>query len=124
MSVALPAYALEGDTFRPFVSFSRYYDDNLFRQAENEAIFIDGSVKRGPQADSYNVLAFGANVDWRVSRQQILARATKSLCVTPTSIHWIMLGQIISPNGIGNWEITGTGRSERPKPCPKAALQI
>ena len=79
MSVALPAHALEGDTFRPFVSFSRYYDDNLFRQAENEAIFIDGSVKRGPQADSYNVLAFGANVDWRVSRQQILARATKSL---------------------------------------------
>lgn len=79
MSAALPALALEGDTFRPFVSFSRYYDNNLFRQAENEAIFIDGGEKRGPQADSYNVLAFGANVDWRVSRQQILARATKSL---------------------------------------------
>ena len=66
MSVAMPSHALEGDTFRPFVSFSRYYDDNLFRQAENEAIFIDGSVRRGPQADSYNVLACGANVDWRV----------------------------------------------------------
>lgn len=79
MSIAFPAHALEGDTFRPFVSFSRYYDDNLFRQAENENIFIDGGVKSGPQADSYNVLAFGANVDWRVNRQQILARASKSL---------------------------------------------
>ena len=79
LSIVSPARALEGDTFRPFVSFSRYYDDNLFRLAENETIFIDGGVKRGPQADSYNVLAFGANVDWRLSRQQILGRATKSL---------------------------------------------
>ena len=79
MSVTSSAYALEGDTFRPFVSFSRYYDNNLFRQAENEAIFIDRSVKRGPQTDSYSVLAFGANVDWRIKRQQILARASKSL---------------------------------------------
>ena len=77
--MTLPAHALEGDTFRPFVSFSRYYDDNLFRQAENEAISIDGGIKRGPQAESYNVLALGANVDWRVSRQRVLARATKSL---------------------------------------------
>ena len=57
MSAALPAHALEGDTFRPFVSFSRYYDDNLFRQAENEAIFIDGRVKIGPQAHCMNQLA-------------------------------------------------------------------
>lgn len=78
-SAVLPVYALEGDTFRPFVSFSRYYDDNLFRLAENETITINGSTKKGPQADSYNVLAFGANVDWRIKRQQFLARATKSL---------------------------------------------
>lgn len=66
MSVALSAHALEGDTFRPFVSFSRYYDDNLFRQAVE------------PKADSYNVFSFGANVDWRIKRQQVLARAAKS----------------------------------------------
>ena len=79
MWVTSSAYALEGDTFRPFVSFSRYYDNNLFRQAENEDISIDGSLRRGPQTDSYNVLAFGANVDWRIKRQQVLARASKSL---------------------------------------------
>lgn len=78
-SLALPAHALEGDTFRPFVSFSRYYDDNLFRLADNEAITIDGRRLVGPQADSYNVFNFGANVNWRIGRQSILARASKSL---------------------------------------------
>ena len=74
-----PVYALEGDTFRPFVAFSQYYDDNLFRLADKEPITLEGGVAVGPQADSYSVLNFGANVDWRIRRQQVLARFAKSL---------------------------------------------
>jgi exopolysaccharide biosynthesis operon protein EpsL len=76
---ASSAFALEGDTFRPFVSFSQYYDDNLFRLDDKERINLNRQVMVGPQADSYNVLNFGANVDWRIKRQQVLMRAAKSL---------------------------------------------
>ena len=74
LAFASPASALEGDTFRPFVSFSQYYDDNLFRLADHESIFINGHLLTGPQADKYNVLNVGANIDWRIKRQQLIAR--------------------------------------------------
>ena len=74
-----PVYALDGDTFRPFVSFSQYYDDNLFRLADKESITLEGDVAVGPQAALYSVLNFGANVDWRIKRQQVLARFAKNL---------------------------------------------
>ncbi len=73
------AFALEGDTFRPFVSFSQYYDDNLFRLADKEPIVLNRRVLVGPQADSYNVLNFGTNIDWRIKRQQLVARIAKSM---------------------------------------------
>ena len=79
LAFASSASALEGDTFRPFVSFSQYYDDNLFRLADNESIFINGHLLTGPQADKYNVLNVGANIDWRIKRQQLIARVAKSL---------------------------------------------
>ena len=34
--LALPTMAKEGDTFRPFVSYTRYYDSNLFRLSDSE----------------------------------------------------------------------------------------
>lgn len=61
------AHAKEGDTFQPFVSYTRVWDDNLFRQAQNE------------RAEQYGVLSAGVDVDWRPSRQQVQARAAKSL---------------------------------------------
>ena len=69
---AVPALAKEGDTLRPFVSFGQFYDSNLFRLAGNES--------PGTQRDDrYGVLSAGINVDWKQSRQQIVANVTKTL---------------------------------------------
>lgn len=68
-----PAIAKEGDTFRPFVSYTRYYDSNLYRLAESEEALV-------PQlSDQYSVLSAGLNVDWQPGRQRILASASKNL---------------------------------------------
>lgn len=80
---ALPVMAKEGDTFRPFVSYSRYYDGNLFRLDKSESTFVvqDGvflPVSKQNGSDQYGVLSAGLNVDWRPGRQQILVGASKS----------------------------------------------
>jgi exopolysaccharide biosynthesis operon protein EpsL len=68
----LPAYAKEGDTFRPFVSYTHYYDSNLYRLAESEKNLV-------PQlSDQYGVLSAGLNVDWQPGRQRITASASKN----------------------------------------------
>ncbi|MDP3584455.1 MAG: putative exosortase B-associated extracellular polysaccharide biosynthesis transporter EpsL [Thiobacillus sp.] len=68
-----PAMAKEGDTFRPFVSYTRYYDSNLYRLAESEKNLV-------PQlSDQYSVLSAGLNVDWQPGRQRITASAAKNL---------------------------------------------
>lgn len=65
------AHALDGDTFRPFVSYAHYYDSNLFRLAVNE--------NPGRQRDErYSVLSAGLNLDWKPGRQQVIANATKT----------------------------------------------
>jgi len=71
--LALPAMAKEGDTFRPFVSYTRYYDSNLYRLAESEEALV-------PQlSDQYGVLSAGLNVDWQPGRQRVIASAAKNL---------------------------------------------
>jgi len=71
-TLATPAAAKEGDTFRPFVSAGYFYDNNLFRLADNES--------PGTQRDDrYGLLSAGINVDWKPGRQQIVANATKTL---------------------------------------------
>jgi exopolysaccharide biosynthesis operon protein EpsL len=72
------ARAHEGDTFRPFVSAGRYYDDNLFRLDRDGLISFQGMSLKGPQADTYDVLQAGVNVDWHIERQQVIARLSKS----------------------------------------------
>ncbi|MBT9589935.1 MAG: putative exosortase B-associated extracellular polysaccharide biosynthesis transporter EpsL [Thiobacillus sp.] len=68
----MPALAKEGDTFRPFVSYTRNYDSNLFRLAESEYALV-------PQrSDQYGVLSAGLNVDWQPGRQRIIASASKN----------------------------------------------
>jgi exopolysaccharide biosynthesis operon protein EpsL len=70
---ALPAMAKEGDTFRPFVSYTRYYDSNLYRLADSEKNLV-------PQlSDQYSVLSAGLNVDWQPGRQRVIASASKNL---------------------------------------------
>lgn len=80
--LALPAQAKEGDTFRPFVSYARYYDDNLYRLDkkepniqidENGLFFVDPK-----RSDQYGVLSAGLNVDWQPGRQRVIALASKS----------------------------------------------
>ncbi len=68
----LPAHAKEGDTFRPFVSYSRYYDSNLYRLAESEKTLVT------QLSDQYGVLSAGLNVDWQPGRQRITASASKN----------------------------------------------
>lgn len=69
--LVLPAQAHEGDTFRPFVSYGTFFDNNLFRLADNES---PGT----PRDDRYSVLSAGLNVDWKPGRQEIVASATKT----------------------------------------------
>lgn len=70
---ALPALAKEGDTLRPFVSYTRYYDSNLYRLARSEYALV-------PQlSDQYGVLSAGLNVDWQPGRQRVVASAAKNL---------------------------------------------
>lgn len=71
-ALTTPALAKEGDTFRPFVSYTRHYDSNLFRLAESEYALV-------PQrSDQYGVLGAGLNVDWQPGRQRIAASASKN----------------------------------------------
>lgn len=82
--LALPAQAKEGDTFRPFVSYTRYYDSNLFRLDKNgtTAVVEDEGpilVTHDSASDQYSVLSAGLNVDWKPGRQRITASAIKNL---------------------------------------------
>lgn len=80
---AVPALAKEGDTFRPFVSYTRYYDSNLFRLAEGETTVVVENgvvvpVTRDAGSDQYGVLNAGLNMDLRLGRQSIQAIASKN----------------------------------------------
>lgn len=80
---AMPAQAKEGDTLRPFVSYARYYDGNLFRlDKDGERLVLENGspvlVTRETASDQYGVLSAGLNVDWQPGRQRVTASATKS----------------------------------------------
>ena len=76
MLVAMPAVAKEGDTFRPFVSYARYYDSNLFRLSDSE---IDAASKVfAKTTDQFGVLSAGLKMDLELGRQNILASAALS----------------------------------------------
>lgn len=82
--LVLPALAKDGDTFRPFVSYTRYYDSNLFRLAEGETTVVVENgvvvpVTRDAGSDQYGVLNAGLNMDWRPGRQSIQASASMNL---------------------------------------------
>jgi len=68
---AAPAVAKEGDTLRPFVSASSVYDSNLFRLAEGE----NPGTRR---AETFYVLNGGANLDWKIGRQQVSGNFTQT----------------------------------------------
>jgi exopolysaccharide biosynthesis operon protein EpsL len=83
MVMALPIMAKEGDTFRPFVSYSRYYDSNLFRLAKGETTVVveNGApelVTLDTASDHYGVLGVGLDVDWKFERQQIVASLSET----------------------------------------------
>lgn len=75
-ALAPQASADQNDTFNPYTSISYGYDSNLFRLAnDSEALGVLGTTDT---AERYRVLAAGINVDWRISRQTIRARAELS----------------------------------------------
>jgi exopolysaccharide biosynthesis operon protein EpsL len=81
--LALPVMAKEGDTFRPFVSYSHYYDSNLFRLDDDgfRLVLENGErvlVTQESASDHYGVLSAGLNVDWQPGRQRITASASKN----------------------------------------------
>lgn len=81
--LAMPAHAKEGDTFRPFVSYTRYYDSNLFRLDDDgvTAVLENGTpvlVTQESASDQYGVLSAGLDVDWKPGRQSIQAHASKN----------------------------------------------
>jgi exopolysaccharide biosynthesis operon protein EpsL len=82
--LAMPAQAKEGDTFRPFVSYTRYYDSNLFRLdgGNDYTVVVENGVitpvTRDSSSDQYGVLSAGLNVDWKPGRQQVIASASKN----------------------------------------------
>lgn len=83
MLLGSPAHAQDEDTFRPFVSYTRYYDSNLFRLDSGEStLVLDGGVPeivtRDEADDHYGVLAAGLTADWRPGRQRVLASASRS----------------------------------------------
>ncbi len=83
MVLALPSMAKEGDTFRPYVSYTRYYDSNLFRLTEGETTFVvqDGTIvpiTLDSASDQYGILGIGLDVDWKFERQQIVASLSKT----------------------------------------------
>lgn len=71
--LALPAFAKEGDTFRPFVSYARYYDSNLFRLSDAEIAAASQAFSK--TTDQFGILSAGLNMDWKPGRQRVLASA-------------------------------------------------
>ena len=69
---AMPALAKEGDALRPFVTYSRNYDSNLYRLAKSE------QAPGLKLSDQFDVLSTGLNADWRPGRQRIIASASKN----------------------------------------------
>ena len=55
------ACAMPGDTLQPFVTYSITRDSNLFRLPSN----------LNPQADTYQIYAAGALLDWKQGRQEV-----------------------------------------------------
>lgn len=78
-----PAYARKGDFFQPFVSYGDYYSNNIFYVPKHGTMFLIQNgvpeVLNGPVSDTFRILKFGANVDWRPGRQQVLLQASKSV---------------------------------------------
>src|ERR1019366_8273239 len=63
--ISLSAIAASGDTFSPYVFASMTHDSNLLRL----------SASSTNTADFLRQMGIGMNVDWKVSRQQILLTA-------------------------------------------------
>ena len=80
--LVLPAVAgaVEGDTFRPVVSYGYSYDSNLLRQQDDAPArayysFFGFDL---PHSDTYQQLGLGFDLDWKAGRQRVLAKARVS----------------------------------------------
>ncbi len=71
LGCALPAGAGEGDTFRPYLTYSYTQDDNLFRLDDADPLLS----LRAPEgkSDSYQTGGVGFILDWRPGRQRVQA---------------------------------------------------
>lgn len=70
------ALGVEGDTFRPLVSYSYGYDSNLFRvESDTVALLLLGSPI---QSETYQRLGIGFDLDWKQGRQRVVSRMQAS----------------------------------------------
>lgn len=72
-----PARAVEGDTFRPVVSYGYSYDSNLFR-LENDFAAVFYGIDTSIHSDTFQRLGVGFNLDWKQGRQRVVAKALAS----------------------------------------------
>ena len=72
-----PARAVEGDTFRPVVSYGYSYDSNLFR-LENDFAAVFYGIDTSIHSDTFQRLGVGFDLDWKQGRQRVVAKALAS----------------------------------------------
>ena len=72
-----PARAVEGDTFRPVVSYGYSYDSNLFR-LENDFAAVFYGIDTSIRGDTFQRLGVGFDLDWKQGRQRVVAKALAS----------------------------------------------
>ncbi len=71
------AWAVEGDTFRPVVSYGHSYDSNLFRLESDFAAVLYG-IDTSIHGDTFQRLGVGFDLDWKQGRQRVVAKALAS----------------------------------------------
>lgn len=71
------ARAVEGDTFRPVVSYGYSYDSNLFR-LENDFAAVFYGIDTSIHSDTFQRLGVGFDLDWKQGRQRVVAKALAS----------------------------------------------
>lgn len=69
--------AVDGDTFRPVVTYGYSYDSNLFRLENDFAALLYG-IDTAIHSDTFQRLGVGFDLDWKQGRQRVVAKVLGS----------------------------------------------
>lgn len=67
------AQAVEGDTFRPLVTFAYGYDSNPYRLESDSAAVLYG-IDSALHSDTHQRLGIGFDLDWKQGRQRVISK--------------------------------------------------